>query len=204
MNYLCHSPKALRGLLAFAILIPSAAFATSLVTHIPVHAMPAQTSGSNTGQATDQNSGQSSTPQGAHPGKPAWEKQAAWMRKLMNDLQLTPAQRQRVRVLITNHRQRIMALRHNTTLSQDEKNKRLKTVRDDARKRFRAILTPEQKDKLKQIVEENKQKQQQAQTQGGDAQSGGDHAVNAANDDDPAMDLVSDEDTSSSKSGTAK
>jgi len=80
-----------------------------------------------------------------------------------NPLNLTDDQKAKLRPIIMDENQQMEALRNDTTMTQEQKIAKANQIRADASPKIKAILTPEQIQKLTQLQEERARQQQQQQ-----------------------------------------
>jgi Spy/CpxP family protein refolding chaperone len=66
----------------------------------------------------------------------------------MSQLDLTDAQRQQIKVIMTEKKDKIQALKNDQSLTKEQKKARFKELNRDAREKVGSILTPEQKQKF--------------------------------------------------------
>jgi Spy/CpxP family protein refolding chaperone len=83
-----------------------------------------------------------------------------------NPLNLTEEQKTKLRPIIMEENQQMEALRNDNSMTQDQKIAKANQIRADASPKIKAILTPEQLQKLSQMQQERvRQQQQQQQSQ---------------------------------------
>lgn len=73
------------------------------------------------------------------------------MQKLAEELGLTDAQKAQMKTIADSLRKQATAVRDDTTLSVDAKRTKVEAIRKDIHKQMMAVLTPAQKEKLKQM-----------------------------------------------------
>jgi len=78
-----------------------------------------------------------------------------------NPLNLTEDQKAKLRPIIMEENQQMEALRNDTTMTQEQKIAKANQIRADASPKIKAILTPEQIQKLTELQEERARQQQQ-------------------------------------------
>jgi periplasmic protein CpxP/Spy len=78
-----------------------------------------------------------------------------------NPLNLTDEQKAKLRPIIMEENQQMEALRGDNSLSQEQKIAKANQIRADASPKIKAILTPEQLQKLAQLQQERAREQQQ-------------------------------------------
>jgi Spy/CpxP family protein refolding chaperone len=77
-----------------------------------------------------------------------------------NPLNLTEDQKARLRPIIMDENQKMEALRNDSTMTQDQKIEKAQQIRAEASPKIRAILTPEQLQKLAELQRERAQQEQ--------------------------------------------
>jgi len=80
-----------------------------------------------------------------------------------NPLNLTEDQKAKLRPIIMEENQQMEALRNDTTMTQEQKIAKANQIREDASPKIKAILTPEQIQKLSELQQERARQQQQSQ-----------------------------------------
>jgi periplasmic protein CpxP/Spy len=78
-----------------------------------------------------------------------------------NPLNLTDEQKTKLRPIIADENQQMEALRNDTSLSQSQKIDKANQIRAQASPKIKAILTPEQLQKLAQLQQDRARQQQQ-------------------------------------------
>ena len=73
------------------------------------------------------------------------------LQKLAEYLGLTDDQKAQIKPIIKSTAQQVKAVRADTTLTPDAKKAKVQEIRKDSRQQIMAILTPEQKAKLRQL-----------------------------------------------------
>lgn len=73
------------------------------------------------------------------------------LQKLSSELGLTNAQKAQMKPVLQAARQQAKAIKDNATLSADDRKSRLKELRKSTRQQTLAVLTPDQRAKLKSI-----------------------------------------------------
>ena len=82
--------------------------------------------------------------------KPAkGSKHAAKLPKYLADANLTPEQTEKVHAIQKDSAEKTQTVRADTTLTVDQKAAKLKEIKKDTRTQIMALLTPEQKEKIK-------------------------------------------------------
>ncbi len=113
------------------------------------------------------------------------------MAMLAQKLNLTDGQKQQFRQIARESRQQAVPVRNDNSLSDADKKAKLQQVRREAHQKMFAVLTPEQKEQLKQMREERK-KQMEKNQGPGDQASG--QKPGSSQDDDPFAGMTSDDD----------
>ncbi len=108
----------------------------------------------------------SSPPQGQSgpggPGRGGPEQQQRQLDMMTEQLSLTPDQVTQIKTIQTEGRTRMMAMRDDTSMSQDDKHAKMMSIRQDEQSKVRAVLTDDQKTKYDAML-----KQMQARRGGG-------------------------------------
>ena len=78
-----------------------------------------------------------------------------------NPLNLTEDQKAKLRPIIMDENQQMEALRNDSTMTQDQKIAKANQIRAEASPKIKAILTPEQLQKLAELQQERAREQQQ-------------------------------------------
>ena len=81
---------------------------------------------------------------GGHPG-------GGRLAKLAEYLELTDDQKAQLKPILKHEAEQVRDIRQNTSLSPEQKRDQIKDVRKDTRPQIMAILTPEQREKLKDL-----------------------------------------------------
>jgi len=76
--------------------------------------------------------------------------------KMLAELNLTDAQKSQIKPILMDHQKAAKAIREDSKLTADEKKTKLKDLGKEAHEKILAILTPEQKDKLKSLHHKGK------------------------------------------------
>ena len=82
-----------------------------------------------------------------------------------NPLSLTEDQKTKLRPIIADENQKMEAVRNDSTLSTDQKIEKANQIREEASPKIKAILTPEQLQKLADLQQKAKQQREQNQAQ---------------------------------------
>ncbi|HEY7351517.1 MAG TPA: hypothetical protein VH596_02005 [Terriglobales bacterium] len=143
------SPTILSVLLAFSLVGWAQ---SSSPTQQPSQSAPAQTT--------------PAPPPAAQPSAPsANQNSAPSQANEDNPLNLTEDQKTKLRPIIMDENQQMEALRNDTSMTQDQKIAKANQIRAEASPKIKAILTPEQLQKLAQLQQERAHQQQQQQPQ---------------------------------------
>ena len=163
-------------------------FATAVLA-LPALAQQSQDQG--TGQTTPQpgQNVQEGQSQGGQRGPRARGGQRQHMEMLARKLNLTDDQRQQFRQIGQRTRQQVMSIRSDSSLTDDQKKEKLQALRKQSHQEMFAILTPEQKEQLKQMREERQKEQGKSKAPGDQAS-----AKSKVEDDDPFAGMTSDDD----------
>jgi Spy/CpxP family protein refolding chaperone len=84
-----------------------------------------------------------------------------------DELQLTPDQKQKIATVVDDENKQIATVRNDSSLSTEQKQQKVMQIRQEGSPRIKAILTPEQLQKLAVI-----QQRMRDQQQGGAGQTG--------------------------------
>ena len=128
-------------------------------------------------QAQEQSKDQSSQPQsGSQTEGKQWsgrraaaQRQRQHMAMLAEKLGLTDAQKAQFQQIGRDTRKQGMAIRQDSSLTEDQKKQKIQDLRKESHKQMFTVLTPEQKEKLKQIREEHKKEQKKDKASGDQA-----------------------------------
>jgi protein CpxP len=146
-------------------------------------------------QAQEQSKDQSS--QTANPQwqgrRDAAQRQRQHMAMLAEKLGLTDAQKAQFQQISRDMRKQGMTIRQDSSLTDDQKKQKMQELRKQSHKQMFSVLTPGQKEKLKQMREEHK-KEQEKDKASGDQASAKKKPVSAGDDDDPFAGMTSDDD----------
>ena len=154
-------------------------------------------------QAQEQNKDQDQTsqPQSGSPTdgsqrggrRAAAQRQRQHMAMLAEKLNLTDAQKAQFQQIGKDMRKQGMAIRQDSSLTDGQKKEKMQDLRKQSHKQMFGILSPEQKEKLKQMREQKK-KDQEKDKASGDQASAKKKAGSASDDDDPFAGMSSDDD----------
>jgi protein CpxP len=152
-------------------------------------------------QAQEQSKDQANQPQnGSQADGKQWQgrraaaqRQRQHMAMLAEKLNLTDAQKAQFQQISRDMWQQGRAIRQNSSLTDDQKKQKMHELRKESHKQMFSVLTPEQKEKLKQMREEHK-KEQEKDHASGDQAAARKKPVSASDDDDPFAGMTSDDD----------
>jgi Spy/CpxP family protein refolding chaperone len=85
------------------------------------------------------------------PGGPGGPGGGGGIDRLAQQLDLTADQKPKVQAILDESRQKMMALRQDTSLSQDDRTAKRKALRDDLTSQMKGVLTPEQFEKWQKM-----------------------------------------------------
>jgi periplasmic protein CpxP/Spy len=162
-------------------------------------------------QSKDQSKDQSSQPQsGSQTEGPqgrgrrgAAQRQRQHMAMLAEKLGLTDAQKAQFQQIGRDMRKQGLAIRQDSSLSDDQKREKMQELRKQSHKQMFSVLTPEQKEKLKQMREEHNKEQDKSKTSG-DQASARKKPGPASDDDDPFAGMTSDDDDGPGNGGSVQ
>lgn len=148
--------------------------------------------------AQQKDQSQNTQPQNAQPNgmRRGHMAERQHMAMLAQKLNLTDAQKTQFQQISRDTRKQAMTIRQDSTLTQDQKREKITALRKQSHQQMFSVLTPEQKEQLKQMREQRqKEQQQKASPSGGDQASAKQKAnTPAADDDDPFAGMTSDDD----------
>jgi Spy/CpxP family protein refolding chaperone len=116
------------------------------------------------------------------------------MAMLAEKLHLTDAQKEQFQQIGKDMRRQGMAIRQDSSLTPDQKKEKMLALRKQAHQQMFAVLTPEQKDQLKQMREQHKKEQGKDKPAGDQAAAKSNTGSATAEDDDPFAGMTNDED----------
>lgn len=156
-------------------------------------------------QAQEQSKDQGSQTQGPQwqVRRAAAQRQRQHMAMLAEKLNLTDAQKAQFQQIGRDMRKQGMAIRQDSSLTDDQKKQKMQELRQQSHKQMFSILTPEQKEKLKQMREEHK-KEQEKDKASGDQASAKKKPGAASDDDDPFAGMTSDDDDGPGNGGSVQ
>jgi len=137
----------------------------ALVLALGVGVASAQTSGSAQPQTAPPPSTPSQTapPQAAPQNSPSSQAPTGsatqHAKSIDDELQLTPDQKQKISAVIEDENKQVGAVRDNTSMSTDQKQQKVMQIRQEGAPKIKAILTPEQLQKLAEIQQRNRQQE---------------------------------------------
>jgi Spy/CpxP family protein refolding chaperone len=123
----------------------------------------------------------------------AAQRQRQHMDMLAEKLNLTDAQKAQFQQISKDMRKTGMAIRQDNALTAGEKKEKFQDLRKQSHKQMFGILTPEQKEKLKQMREQHK-KEEGKEKSSGDQASAKTKAGTGSDDDDPFAGMTGDDD----------
>jgi Spy/CpxP family protein refolding chaperone len=121
------------------------------------------------------------------------------MAMLAEKLHLTDAQKEQFQQIGKDTRRQGMAIRRDSSLTADQKKEKMLALRKQAHQQMFAVLTPEQKDQLKQMREQHKKEQDKDKPAGDQAAAKPDAGNATAEDDDPFAGMTNDDEDGSSR-----
>ncbi len=90
-----------------------------------------------------------SQPTFAGPNKAAKHEGGAKLRQVLTRLNLTEAQKAQIKPILQAAREKVKAVRADSSLTPDAKKAKMQAIRRDAKSQVAALLTPEQREKLR-------------------------------------------------------
>lgn len=121
------------------------------------------------------------------------QRQRQHMAMLAKKLNLTEAQKEQFQQISRDMRKQGMAIRQDSSLSSDQKQEKMQVLRKEAHQKMFSVLTPEQKEQLKQMREQHKKDQEKGKASG-DQASAKAKPGSAGDDDDPFAGMTNDDD----------
>lgn len=107
----------------------------------------------NTPSSTGQAAGDAASTATEHAVSPVQER----LQQLSSALNLTGAQKEQIKPVLQQEVQQLRGIRQDGSLSENEKEMKMKQVHDSAQGQIQAVLTPEQQQKLAQMKENGMQ-----------------------------------------------
>lgn len=143
-------------------------------------------------QSQAQSNDPTSNPQ-TQRGREMWRRHPNGMAQILQKLNLTEDQKQQVRQIRQQTMRKARSIRSDSTLTDDQKHEELKAVWKGQNREIFTLLTPEQKQTLKQLHEQH-QKEMRKQQQGSAGQASANPKSAKQDDDDPFAGMTSDDD----------
>ncbi len=128
------------------------------------------------------------------------QRQRQHMAALAEKLNLTDEQKQQFQKISQDMRKQGMAIRQDSSLSDDQKKEKMQALRKQAHQQMFGVLTQEQKDKLKEMREQHKKEMEKNKTPG-DQASAKKAGTAESDDDDPFAGMTSDDDDGPGNNG---
>ena len=172
-------------------LILLAGIATLLLSCAAMAQQPQDQGKDTSAQAQSDNQNPGSQQQGR---RGAMQRQRQHMAMLAQKLNLTDAQKQQFQQINQNMFRQGMAIRRDSSLTEEQKKEKLQTIHKQAHQEMFGILTQEQKDQLKQMREQHQKEQGTSKTPGDQASAKQKPGATANDDDDPFAGMTSDDD----------
>ena len=110
---------------------------------------------------------------GGQRGAGVSQRQQEFMKKMAEELKLTDEQKKKVEANQKAQLEKTAKLRQDTSLSQEDRRAKMKTIRDESDKKMKEILTADQFPKWQKMREEQAQAMRQRGGQGGQGGGGG-------------------------------
>jgi Spy/CpxP family protein refolding chaperone len=123
------------------------------------------------------------------------------MAMLAQKLNLTDAQKEQFQQIGKDMRKQGMTIRQDSSLNNDQKKEKMQALRKQAHQKMFSVLTPEQKEQLKQMREQHKKDQEKGKASG-DQASAKTKPGSAADDDDPFAGMTNDDDDGPANGGS--
>ncbi|HJT71329.1 MAG TPA: hypothetical protein VJ731_14110 [Terriglobales bacterium] len=140
------------------------AMSLSAAAQTPQSSSPQQSSPAQSSPAQAAPPSQTAPPSSAQPSSPSAAPSSGQAQANEdNPLNLTEDQKTKLRPIIMEENQQMEALRNDTSMTQDQKIAKANQIRADASPKIKAVLTPEQLEKLAQLQRERASQQQQSQ-----------------------------------------
>jgi len=146
-------------------------------------------------QAQNSDPNQSAQPGGQRRGRMAGGQHMAMLAQKLN---LTDAQKEQFQQIGKDMRKQGMTIRQDSSLTPDQKKEKMLALRKQAHQQMFAVLTPEQKEQLKQLREQHKKEQgtdkpTSDKPAGNQASAKQNSGSTAADDDDPFAGMTNDD-----------
>ncbi len=144
-------------------------------------------------QSTNQDQNTQQQPNGMQRGHMAGRQHMAMLAQKLN---LTDAQKTQFRQISKDTRKQAMTIRQDSSLTEDQKREKITALRKQSHQQMFSVLTPEQKEQLKQIREQRQKEQQQKASPSGGDQASAKQKTNTSptDEDDPFDGMTSDDD----------
>lgn len=107
---------------------------------------------------------------GQEQGPRAGEGRVAILEKVAKALGLTDEQKADIKSIVEQRRAKVMAVRENKSLSPEQKREQVKEILQSSFQQIKGILTPDQQQKLEQIIQRVKERREGNQQQQGSSQ----------------------------------
>ena len=143
------------------------------------------------GQTQSDNQGTTNQQPGRRAGM---QRQRQHMAMLAQKLNLTDAQKQQFQQISQNMFRQGMAVRRDSSLTEDQKKEKIQALRKQAHQEMFGVLTQEQKEQLKQMREQHQKEQGTGKATGNQASVQKKPGTPANDDDDPFAGMTSDDD----------
>jgi len=161
----------------------------TLALLLPIAVAAQQGEGS---QSQSQSNDSTSNPQ-TRRGRGMWRGRGNGMAQVLQKLNLTDQQKQQFRQIRQDGMKQARAIRRNSSLTDTQKREKMQAIRKQQHQQIFGMLTPEQKQTLKQLREQ-RQKEMQEKRQGSAGQASASPNSTKQDDDDPFAGMTSDDD----------
>ena len=131
----------------------------------------------------------------------AAQRQRQHMAMLAQKLNLTDAQKEQFQKIGKDMRKQGMAIRQDSSLTDEQKKEKTQALRKQAHQQMFSVLTPEQKEQLKQMREQHKKEQEKGKASG-DQASAKTKPGSTGDDDDPFAGMTNDDDDGPENGGS--
>jgi Spy/CpxP family protein refolding chaperone len=101
-------------------------------------------------------SAQAADPNSTQPGNHQRRSAAQWMQQIGDKLNLTADQKTAITAILTKAAADGKAVRQDKSLSKEQKQARIKSIHQTAREQIKAVLTPQQRAQLAQMIKAHK------------------------------------------------
>jgi Spy/CpxP family protein refolding chaperone len=109
------------------------------------------------GQTTTGTQDQNSTQMGKHHRGERHEEMQEHMNKVAMELNLTADQKTQVQSIMQDQMQQAKSIRQDSSLSEDQKEAKIKELHESAHSKINAVLTPDQQKKFAEIRKEHRE-----------------------------------------------